>query len=160
MNVELQVIPQAQKALLHNLMEKYMHDFSEYDGEDVDEQGLYGYKWSDQYFIDADRYPMVIRADGKIAGLVLVRRGSGFDEDPAHSLAEFFVMRKYRRKGVGTRAARLAFEQFPGKWEVSQDPDNPDSILFWHRVVGKLTNGNFEQIINGDGEPAQVFTYP
>ena len=29
-------ISKTQKAQLHNLMEKYMHDFSEYDGEDVD----------------------------------------------------------------------------------------------------------------------------
>ena len=160
MNVELQIIPEAQRALLHNLMEKYLHDFSAYDGEDVDEQGLYGYKYTDQYFIDADRYPLVIREDGKIAGLVLVRRASGFDEDPAHSLAEFFVMRKYRRKGGGTRAALLAFAQFPRKWEVSQDPNNADSILFWQRVVGELTDGNFEQIVNSDGEPAQGFTHP
>ena len=57
---------------------------------------------------------------------------------------------------MGTRAALLAFAQFPGKWEVSQDPDNPHSIPFWHRVVGE-PDGNFEQIVNSDGEPAQVF---
>ena len=61
---------------------------------------------------------------------------------------------------MGTRAALLAFAQFPGKWEVSQDPDNPHSILFWHRVVGELTDGKFEQIVNSNGEPAQVFTHP
>ena len=60
---------------------------------------------------------------------------------------------------MGTRVALLAFAQFPGKWEVSQDPDNPHSILFWHRVVGE-PDGNFDQIVNSDGESAQVFSHP
>ena len=90
-------------------------------------------------------------------GFVLVRRLNRPDQPPFHAVAEFFVLRKYRRRGVGTAAARLAFDRFPGKWTVSQDPDNPASRAFWERVIGDYTGDRYRQILNEDGEPAQVF---
>ena len=37
-----------------------------------------------------------------------------------HDMAEFFVMRKYRRHGIGIVAARELFARFPGDWQVRQ----------------------------------------
>jgi predicted acetyltransferase len=34
-------------------------------------------------------------------------------------ITEFFVMRKYRRQGIGKRVARELFECSPGRWEVA-----------------------------------------
>lgn len=47
--IELQEITADQNSVLRNLMEKYLHDFSEFDGEDVDEHGLFGYRYIDFY---------------------------------------------------------------------------------------------------------------
>ena len=50
--------------------------------------------------------PFAVRADGHTAGFVLVNRWSALDQPLDYAVAEFFVLRKYRRAGVGTCSAR------------------------------------------------------
>ena len=160
MRVEVAPMPKGQRPLLHNLLQKYLYDFSEYDGDDVDQEGLYHYKYTDLYWVEPERYPFLIRAGGKIAGFALVRRLDGFDEPAFHSMAEFFVLRKYRSQGVGRAAAAQLFDLFPGRWQVSQEPRNEPSQVFWQRVVGAYTDGHFQQTEGDEGEPSQVFFTP
>ncbi|NKB70125.1 MAG: GNAT family N-acetyltransferase [Candidatus Latescibacteria bacterium] len=160
MHVEVKAMPPEQRPLLHNLMQKYLYDFSEYDRDDVDEEGLYFYKYTDLYWVEPERYPFLIRAAGKIAGFALVRRSSGFDEAPFHSMAEFFVMRKYRGQGVGRAAAVQLFDLFPGRWHVAQEPRNQPSQIFWQQVVGDYSGGRYEQTKGEDDEPQQIFATP
>ena len=50
-------------------------------------------------------------------------------------MAEFFVMRGHRRHGIGIKAAHLAFDLFPGQWEVAQQLSNQPSIHFWDECI-------------------------
>ena len=68
-------------------------------------------------------------------------------------LAEFFVMRKYRRHGVGTFLARELFSRFPGAWQVRQMASNSAATAFWRRAIPV----DFEQERLADG-PVQRFT--
>ena len=146
MNIELVKVKETEKSILHQLVELYNYDFSEYDQADVNAHGLYGYTYLDQYWTEESRHPFFIKVDGKLAGFVLVNeycyvlKAAG-----ARSIAEFFVMRKYRRMGVGRVVAREIFAKFPGKWEVIQCGTNIPSINFWEKVVGEYTNGSFER---------------
>lgn len=58
-------------------------------------------------------------------------------------MGQFFVMKRYRRLGVGTQAARFIFDQFRGKWEVGQMPLNLPAQAFWRRTIGDYTHGHF-----------------
>ena len=147
--MELEVIAAelSHKPLLRNLLELYLHDFSAFDDIDVDEHGLYGYRYLDNYWTDADRYPLLFRVDGKWAGFALVRAGA------PHDMAEFFVMRKYRRSGVGTALARDVFARFPGEWQVRQMTSNPAATSFWIQAIPVA----FEQEMLDHG-PVQRFT--
>ena len=49
-----------------------------------------------------ERHPLLIRVDGELAGLVLVRPLDGGER----VIAEFLILPKYRRRGIGTSAAR------------------------------------------------------
>jgi len=155
-NTELIEMQLEQKQLLRNLLELYQHDLSEYDGTDVSENGLYGYEFVDHYWVEAGRHPFLIRVDGGIAGFVMVRQNGGPD---SHELAEFFIMRKYRRNGVGTEVAHQVFDRFPGKWVVLQMPGNKPSQVFWRRVIAQYTGGNYREVSVPDypGWPAQEF---
>jgi predicted acetyltransferase len=102
--VELERVAYEDKEVLRRLIEFYDYDFSEILGWDVTEHGTFGYRHFDQYWTDPDRHPLFIRVDGHLAGFALV-----FGGDP-HDMAEFFIMRKYRRTGVGTDAARAIFK--------------------------------------------------
>jgi predicted acetyltransferase len=80
--------------------------------------------------------------DGKWAGLVFVKRGSEVSGDEATwDMAEFFVVRAYRRRGVGTQTAHEIFKRFPGLWEVRVVPSNVSASRFWVRAISSFTGG-------------------
>lgn len=119
----------AEKPVLGRLLELYQHDFSEFHAADVDADGLYGYRYLDNYWTDPERHPFLFRVDAHWAGFALVRAGV------PHDMAEFFVMRKYRRLGVGQQAARAVFSRFPGEWQVRQERTNAAATRFWRAAI-------------------------
>jgi predicted acetyltransferase len=129
LDIEIESVSYRDKGALRQIVELYVYDCSEFVGSDVDEHGTFGYRYLDHYWTEPDRHPFFIRVDGHIAGFALVRAG-----DP-HDMAEFFVMRKYRRTGVGVAAARMVFERFPGAWQVRQESDNVAAAPFWRVAI-------------------------
>lgn len=158
MHVELVPIPEGQQAVFLRLWELYLYDFSEMDHGDVGEDGCFGgAKGLGEYWRDPRRHPYFVRVDGKLAGFVLVHRHGRLVDDPAVTrMAEFFVMRKYRRRGVGERVACRTFELFPGRWEVWEIERNVGAQAFWRRVIGRYTGSRFEERVI-DGRPVQLF---
>jgi predicted acetyltransferase len=144
---EISPASRVEKPILRNLMELYQHDFSEYDQADVNPAGQYDYPYLDLYWIEPNRYPFLIRMKDKLAGFVLVNRHA----DPVYqeqrwSVAEFFIMRKYRRIGIGTQVAVRIFDMFRGKWQVARIEGNLPAQKFWRKVIGGYTQGAYEEI--------------
>jgi predicted acetyltransferase len=85
--------------------------------------------------------------DGRLAGFALLRRGTCFPErdvlgdDSGMMITEFFVMRKYRRQGIGKQVAPELFEHYPGRWEVAELPQNAARLAFWRKTIGEYTRG-------------------
>jgi predicted acetyltransferase len=50
-------------------------------------------------------------------------------------MAEFFIVRQYRRSGVGHQAARSIFTANPGRWELAIAAPNAGARAFWPRAV-------------------------
>jgi predicted acetyltransferase len=145
MEVALVEVKETEKSVLRQLMELYAYDFSEFDGADVNEHGYYGYTYFDHYWTEDTRHPFFIKVDGKLAGFVLVSDYCYVLKDSgAKSVSEFFVMRKYRRKGIGKSVSFQIFYRFPGKWEVLQHGENEPSKLFWGGIVSEYTKGNYK----------------
>lgn len=144
MNFEVMRASVDQQQVLANLLELYQHDFTEFDDNEVRDDGRFGYDCLPEYWRDERRHPFLIRADGHWAGVALVRRQSHFsgDEDIA-DMTEFFVMRKYRRHGIGTAAAHQVFALFPGRWEVRVMAANTPAQPFWRRTIDEYTAGAF-----------------
>ena len=75
-------------------------------------------------------------------------------------VAEFFVMRRYRRSGVGRRAAFLIWKHFPGTWTVRVSEGNPGALEFWSDVVGEFTGGAVSESQRpGTPNPWRVFSF-
>ena len=145
MNISIEPILIEQKSVFMQMMELYSYDFSEFSDKDINEYGHFGYPRIDDYWNEEGRYPFFIRVDGELAGLVLVRSCCEYNNLPdPHNIAEFFVMKKYRRKGVGKAASMKIFDMFPGGWEVSQWENNLPAQNFWKQVIGRYTNGKYE----------------
>lgn len=76
-NVKLARISYEQKSVLRSLMELYQYDMSPYEDDsdnDVNEYGLYDYKYVDHYWTEEGRHPYFVKVSGKLAGFVLVRK--------------------------------------------------------------------------------------
>jgi predicted acetyltransferase len=145
MDIEIQSAQARDKSILRNLMELYVYDFSEFTDWDVDEHGLFGYKYLDHYWTDSSRHPFFITISRKLAGFVLVRIIDPSNHERNYSIAEFFVLRKYRRQGVGQAVAHRIFDMFPGQWSVSQIEANYPAQIFWRKVISEYTGGEFEE---------------
>jgi len=144
MKITLETVSLAEKFVLARLMELYEYDFSEYSKDDVDESGCFGYAHLDDYWREQGRHAFFIRVDGRLAGFVMVR--SCWEYQPLQNprnIAEFFVMKKYRRQGVGRVAAMATFDRFPGGWEVSQWSSNVSAQRFWQKVIAEYTGGRY-----------------
>jgi predicted acetyltransferase len=153
-----------EKEVLRQLLELYRYDFSEIDGSDVDTSGRYGYHYLDRYWIEPGRHPFLVQVDGRWAGFALVmRRPAVLFDGEVTWMAEFFVMRKYRRRGVGEYVATQLFDRFPGRWEVGQMTENTAAQAFWRTVIGRYTAGRYQEIDLDDDRwqgPVQTFQAP
>lgn len=145
-----------QKSVIVNLMQLYLHDFSEFaeigtTHGDVGSDGRFAYDWLDSYWREDGRIPLIVQAGHRLVGFTLVNRWSALNRQLDKSVAEFFILRKYRRIGVGSRAAKLLFERWPGRWEVPVASYNKPALSFWRNTIPAVVDTSVEEYA-GDGK--------
>jgi predicted acetyltransferase len=152
----------AERHVLENLFQLYAYDWSELGWLEVGSDGRFSDPALDAYWQGGHHHPFLIRVDGRVAGFALVAARSRLTGTAGvFDMAEFFVMRKYRRQGVGFAAASAAFDRFPGRWEIRQRDENVAATLFWGRVVARYTGGSYQEVRCNDATwvgPVQTFT--
>lgn len=157
------VIPAAssQEPILANLLQLYAHDFSEFHEVELGNDGRFCYQQLPLYWREPNRHPFLVRVDDKLAGLVLVKQGSEISiNESAWDMAEFFVLRAYRRRGVGTKVAHAIWRRFPGSWEVRVIESNHPAHLFWQRAISSFTGFAIPSAqLEKDGQRWSVFTF-
>jgi predicted acetyltransferase len=102
---------------------------------------------------------LVIVKDEQTAGFALIVRPPPAPQaTPAidFRLSEFFVLRNFRRLGIGRDAATLIFNRFAGQWEVTEYARNAGAVNFWRQVIRAYTRGAYAER-SADGEVRQVF---
>jgi predicted acetyltransferase len=138
--VEVTIARAGEKAILANMMQLYIHDFSEFwsgtaEGE-LEADGRFEPYPLGAYWHEAGRVPLLIRANGRLAGFALLNDVSHSGRPVERNMAEFFIVRKHRRGGVGTVAARAIFSRYPGLWEAAVARRNFAALRFWRAAVG------------------------
>lgn len=157
MKIELIPAVESEKPILENLLELYIYDFSEYLDLDVNNQGLFTYQHLDSYWIEENRTPYLIKVNDHLAGFVLVLHVLEGEGAPYYYIAEFFVMKKYRRHGVGREVAFKVFSSYSGQWLITQVKKNMSAQKFWRRVISDYTKGQFEEGVRPSGQVYQKF---
>ena len=160
MNVEQVEATEDDRELVENLAQLYAYDFSEILGFDTEPSGRFeGAKLGD--WPTELRRMFIIRAGGQPAGFALVSMYSVLSKSPdVTDMNEFFVLRRYRRQGVGRTAAHTLFDMFPGRWEVREVGPNVAAQAFWRRSIGDYTGGNCEeQVVAGKHGPGPVQSF-
>ncbi|NUU77632.1 GNAT family N-acetyltransferase [Paenibacillus xylanilyticus] len=164
--LEVTAIDYEDKHVLHNLIQLYRYDSSEFDGHGLTKHGLYLYKYLDHQWTDTFRYPLMIRVNGELAGFALLMLAVPREfvhvsvASETNVISDFFILRKFRNKGYGKQAAFQIFDLFLGAWEIRQTLANKPANQFWNRVIHDYTEGMYrEKVLNEEHwtGPIQVF---
>jgi predicted acetyltransferase len=84
-----------------------------------------------------------------LAGFVLVQQGSQVsDRADVWDMAEFFIIRGYRRHRIGTTAAHDVWRKFPGPWEVRVMEQNTVAQAFWSRAIASFVGFAVDPSVN------------
>lgn len=139
MNVRLEPVLREQEPVLQNLMQFYIHDFSEFwagtSKGDLQIDGRFEPYPLASYWTDPNRAVWFIWRGDILAGFALVNDHAHSGQAIDQSVAEFFLLRKHRGSGVAAQAAHLVFATRPGLWEVAVARKNTAAQRFWRRAV-------------------------
>jgi len=136
-----------QAGVLANLMQLYTHDWSELRPLELGDDGRFADYPLAAYWQEDWRHPFLLRVDGKLAGFALIDGRSRLTgAQDVFDMAEFFVVRRYRGRGIGLAAACAAFDRFAGPWEVRQRDENAAATAFWRKAIDRYTSGRYQEV--------------
>ena len=147
MNIYLDRVKENKKDALYRLLQFSLFEESQTDGNEMNEEAIFEYKYFDSYFTDNKRDAFFIREKDtdKLLGFVMINTHMEIKEK-GHSIAEFMVIPKYRRNKIGKKAVFMCFDMYDGIWEVSPCKDSITAYNFWKNVIDEYTNKNNEYI--------------
>ncbi|MBI4301000.1 MAG: GNAT family N-acetyltransferase [Chloroflexi bacterium] len=128
------------KAIIRNLLQLYLYEFTEFHDVPMSKNGEYDYLYLDCYWTEKKRHPYLFFRRGELAGFALVR-----EEEEHYSIAEFFVLRKFRQRGLGLACATDIIGRHKGKWKIEFLDANGNVGKFWGRVASNVANGEVEE---------------
>lgn len=145
MNIYLERVTADNKDILYRLLQYSLFEESENDGNEMNDNAIFDYKYFDLYFTDADRDAYFIKANesGKLLGFAMVNTYVQIF-DKGHSIAEFMVIPKYRKNKIGKTVAISLFEKYKGNWEVKPSFNSDKAYVFWKNVIEDYTNHKYE----------------
>jgi len=75
-------------------------------------------------------------------------------------VAEFFILRGYRRAGIGTEVAHQVWRRFPGRWQVRVIVSNEPAYRFWHHAIESFAGQNIvaTRVMQG-GRDRHLFSF-
>jgi predicted acetyltransferase len=161
--VNVEIIPARveQAPILANMFELYAYDFSEFLDLRLGADGRFGYNYLPNYWTAPGHYPFFILVNGSFAGFVFVRKSPNFTDDlQVWDMAEFFILRSFRRAGLGTTVAISVWQQFPGQWQVRVLQRNLQAGQFWSRAINTFLGTNITPVaVSKDGEDWFVYSF-
>jgi predicted acetyltransferase len=137
--------------VLRNLFQHYLRDMSDWFEVESNPDGSYSYDTTSLWEQGYDVYLATV--DDSIAGFALIGSATEWLGDiGVHDVHEFFVLRKFRRTGIGRRMATLLWDERPGEWLVRVAEINAPAIPFWRNVISTYARGPHKEearVING-----------
>lgn len=135
--LQVTLVPKEESGRLWRLLQKYLCEFSKWEKTDVEEDGDFSYPYFSCYWQEKNRWPLLFWYEGHMAGFALVNDypESGIKTD--YVMGEFFILPKYRQKGLGSQAAGQIFTRFAGSWQLKYHPHNQASVGFWERLAAR-----------------------
>ena len=141
--------------LIRNLYQYYAYESSDWEQEDVEADGRF-YIHDEhlaRYWQDPQWSANLLLVDGYIAGFLLIE-GSELPGIDALELADLFILKRYRRKGIGRAIASQVLCSGEANWLVRFYDQDEVSQAFWRTVLDHLPRP--VQSLELDDEPQLV----
>ncbi|WP_394560648.1 GNAT family N-acetyltransferase [Aquipseudomonas alcaligenes] len=141
MQIELVPTTVDQLPLIANLYQFYAYESSDWEEEEIEADGRFYIHEPHlaRYWQDAGWSASLILADGFIAGFLLIERSElpGID---AREFADLFILKKYRRHGIGRALAEQVMND-GSTWLVRFYAGDEPAAAFWRNVLANLPLG-------------------
>ncbi len=159
--VELIQANAGHRSVPENLLQLYIHDFSELVPLDADDDGRFSYNDLSLYGSDASRLAFLAKLDGKLAGFVPITRISEPAGDgDVFDMTEFFVLRRCRHRGIGRDLAEKVWLRCPGRWQIRVTANNVAALGFWASSIAAFTGRTAERAsFESDGKAWHLFRF-
>ena len=154
----IRIAENSERALISNMMQTYLAELSRYEDALVPVNGRYTYPYLDFYWRESDRIPYLLGQPEVASGFALVRQETDpVNGEPVTEMAEFFVDAAFRRKGLGSEAAKCLFAEHPGRWRVAVMQENRPAYAFWKNLLAEIDPGLSEQLPSRASNHQYVF---
>ncbi len=143
MDVCLEVVSPDKKYIIENMFKYYVYDMSEFTKWGPNACGEFGFPPHvlEPYWNEADHIPYFITVDGDIAGFLLLRK---YPSNPnLWDIGQFFILRKYKGRGVGKLALKTVVSMHLGDWQVRVLQENSGALCFWRSAIRSLVGEDF-----------------
>lgn len=145
--MQIKIIPvdKFNENVFFNLLDKYNCELSQYELTDTNPDGLYDNERFKKYLANERFFAKLFFAEKIPVGLVAYSiYYSTSKKFFISSLNEFFVLPKYRRRGIGKFFAYKIFDTCNEFWKVEIHPLNITAQMFWKNVIISYSNGNYK----------------
>ena len=159
--VELVPAYEADSPILDRLLQLYIHDFTSFTPVELGDDGRFRHNPLPEYWERDDRYAFVIKVNDQLAGFALIKRESQISGDSnVWDMGDFFIARAFRRRRIGSKAAREIWTRFPGTWEVRVIDENQPALSFWSHAIAEFAGERIEPVsVEMRGEPRLLFRF-
>ena len=152
--VRVQKAGPGHRTVIANLIQLYLYDMTAELPFPVGEDGRFEYDYLDRFW----RHPYLILVDGELAGFALVIDECPLTtQHPCFFMAEFFVLKAYRGRGVGRQAADMIISAHPGRWHIGVIEKNAGAFRFW--AAQRHCRGAAQSHHHFDGEDWLVYEF-
>ena len=159
MDVVVRPASALEQGRIEGLMQFYIYDWSEMEPPgsealEVDGAGRFAaYPDLADFWRKSDRWPYLIEVRAQTAGFALLDTHSHLTGGQIErNMAEFFVLRKHRRRGVALEALHQILGLHPGRWEVAIAERNMAAKAFWRKAIESAPGVKDLHLAQGDGE--------
>lgn len=138
MQIELLPAEIEQLPLIRNLYQFYAYESSDWEQEDVELDGRFYIhdEHLQRYWREPDWSASLVLVDGFIAGFLLLERSEVTGVE-VMEFADLFILRKYRRLGIG-RALALQTLGDGRQWLLSVYRQDQLAYAFCHQLLAEL----------------------
>lgn len=146
--------------VLKNLYSLYIHDLSEFtDGLNLSSDGSFEFDSFDMIWEKDGLTPYFIKNETEIVGFVLLLERPFLTKEYDYCINDFFILRKYRRKGVSKSSLREVLQQNQGEIVLIVLETNQPAVSFWRKTLTGLNLTFKEEKKVIDEEECLIFSF-